>query len=117
MPFSRASRRDGSASRSTAIEASSLSRIESKRIGWGILLSTLRRNPVVAEPSGDRSLHTAEFLRFPPLLPHTFPAQTLIYKTVMEKRLCDVCGHSRAAHVDGVHCALCRCNSERPALE
>src|SRR5437016_13969687 len=34
---------------------------------------------------------------------------------VMEKRLCDICGHSRAAHVDGVHCALCRCSSERPA--
>ncbi|MEA2338675.1 MAG: hypothetical protein QOE82_2682, partial [Thermoanaerobaculia bacterium] len=24
----------------------------------------------------------------------------------MEKRLCEFCGHSRAAHVDGVHCAL-----------
>jgi len=34
---------------------------------------------------------------------------------VMEKRICEVCGHSRAAHVDGVHCALCRCGSERPA--
>jgi hypothetical protein len=34
---------------------------------------------------------------------------------VMEKRLCEICGHSRAAHVDGVHCALCRCSSERPA--
>jgi hypothetical protein len=34
----------------------------------------------------------------------------------MEKRLCDICGHSRAAHVDGVHCALCRCSSERPAM-
>jgi hypothetical protein len=33
--------------------------------------------------------------------------------TVMEKRVCDICGHSRAAHVDGVHCALCRCTSER----
>jgi len=33
----------------------------------------------------------------------------------MEKRLCEICGHSRAAHVDGVHCALCRCSSERPA--
>lgn len=29
------------------------------------------------------------------------------------KKLCEVCGHSRAAHVDGVHCALCRCRSER----
>jgi hypothetical protein len=25
---------------------------------------------------------------------------------------CDFCGHSRAAHVDGVHCALCPCRSE-----
>jgi hypothetical protein len=33
----------------------------------------------------------------------------------METRLCEVCGHSRAAHVDGMHCALCRCSSERPA--
>jgi hypothetical protein len=32
------------------------------------------------------------------------------------KKLCDVCGHSRAAHVDGVQCALCRCRSERTAL-
>jgi len=32
----------------------------------------------------------------------------------MEQRLCEVCNHSRTAHVDGVHCALCRCNSERP---
>ena len=28
-------------------------------------------------------------------------------------RKCDVCSHSKAAHVDGVHCALCRCASER----
>lgn len=28
-------------------------------------------------------------------------------------RRCDYCGHSRAAHTDGVHCALCRCASER----
>ena len=33
----------------------------------------------------------------------------------MEKRLCDICGHSRAAHVDGIHCALCRCSSARTA--
>ena len=33
----------------------------------------------------------------------------------METRICEVCGHSREAHVDGVHCALCRCSSERPA--
>jgi hypothetical protein len=26
---------------------------------------------------------------------------------------CLYCGHSRAAHTDGVHCALCRCRSER----
>jgi hypothetical protein len=25
---------------------------------------------------------------------------------------CPFCGHSRAAHTDGVHCALCRCRSE-----
>jgi hypothetical protein len=28
-------------------------------------------------------------------------------------RKCDYCGHSRAAHADGVACALCRCRSER----
>jgi len=27
---------------------------------------------------------------------------------------CDFCPHSRAAHADGIHCALCRCRSERP---
>ena len=26
---------------------------------------------------------------------------------------CELCGHSRAAHADGVHCALCHCRSER----
>ena len=31
-------------------------------------------------------------------------------------RKCEVCGHSRAAHVDGVACALCRCHSERSEL-
>jgi hypothetical protein len=25
---------------------------------------------------------------------------------------CPYCGHSRAAHTDGVQCALCRCRSE-----
>jgi hypothetical protein len=25
---------------------------------------------------------------------------------------CPICSHSRAAHVDGVKCALCRCTSE-----
>ena len=25
---------------------------------------------------------------------------------------CPFCGHSGAAHTDGVHCALCRCRSE-----
>jgi hypothetical protein len=29
---------------------------------------------------------------------------------------CEYCGHSRAAHTDGVHCALCRCSSERAEL-
>jgi hypothetical protein len=28
-------------------------------------------------------------------------------------RKCDYCGHSRAAHADGIACALCRCRSER----
>jgi hypothetical protein len=31
-------------------------------------------------------------------------------------RKCDVCSHSKAAHVDGVHCALCRCSSESREL-
>ncbi|MEK6375017.1 MAG: hypothetical protein AABO58_20275 [Acidobacteriota bacterium] len=31
-------------------------------------------------------------------------------------RKCPYCDHSRAAHTDGVHCALCRCRSEEPAL-
>jgi hypothetical protein len=26
---------------------------------------------------------------------------------------CDICSHTRAAHVDGIRCALCGCNSER----
>lgn len=26
---------------------------------------------------------------------------------------CELCSHSRAAHLDGVKCALCRCTSER----
>ncbi|PYQ58209.1 MAG: hypothetical protein DMF58_16125 [Acidobacteria bacterium] len=25
---------------------------------------------------------------------------------------CEFCGHSRAAHVDGIQCALCSCRSE-----
>src|SRR5260370_38590013 len=29
---------------------------------------------------------------------------------------CDFCPHSRAAHTDGIHCALCRCRSERREL-
>jgi hypothetical protein len=29
---------------------------------------------------------------------------------------CPFCGHSRAAHTDGVHCALCRCRSEATEL-
>jgi hypothetical protein len=33
--------------------------------------------------------------------------------SAMDTRKCEICGHSRAAHVDGVHCALCRCNSQR----
>jgi hypothetical protein len=33
-------------------------------------------------------------------------------KTTAVKR-CEFCGHSRAAHVDGVQCALCSCRSER----
>jgi hypothetical protein len=32
-------------------------------------------------------------------------------KTTAVKR-CEFCGHSRAAHVDGVQCALCSCHSE-----
>jgi hypothetical protein len=31
-------------------------------------------------------------------------------------RKCDYCGHSRAAHADGVACALCRCRSEQREL-
>ena len=31
----------------------------------------------------------------------------------MDTKKCEVCGHSHAAHVDGVHCALCRCASQR----
>ena len=31
-------------------------------------------------------------------------------------RKCEVCGHSKAAHVDGVRCSLCRCRSERTEL-
>jgi len=31
-------------------------------------------------------------------------------------RKCPNCPHSRAAHTDGVHCALCRCRSEEPAV-
>jgi hypothetical protein len=26
---------------------------------------------------------------------------------------CDLCGHSRAAHVDGMRCALCGCLPQR----
>ena len=26
---------------------------------------------------------------------------------------CDVCGHTTAAHVDGIKCALCSCTSQR----
>jgi hypothetical protein len=33
--------------------------------------------------------------------------------SAMDTRKCEICGHSRAAHVDGVHCSLCRCNSKR----
>jgi hypothetical protein len=29
---------------------------------------------------------------------------------------CDICSHSRAAHVDGGRCALCGCTSERRDL-
>lgn len=29
---------------------------------------------------------------------------------------CELCGHSRAAHADGVQCALCHCRSERPEV-
>jgi hypothetical protein len=57
----------------------------------------------------------AEFGGFRPDRGDNFPARSLRRKDVMEKRLCDICGHSRAAHVDGVHCALCRCSSERTA--
>jgi hypothetical protein len=32
-------------------------------------------------------------------------------KTTAVKR-CEFCGHSRAAHVDGIQCALCSCRSE-----
>jgi hypothetical protein len=28
-------------------------------------------------------------------------------------RRCEFCGHSRAAHTDGVACSLCPCRSER----
>ena len=31
----------------------------------------------------------------------------------MPTKKCDLCSHTRAAHVDGTHCALCSCNSER----
>jgi len=35
--------------------------------------------------------------------------------TTVEKnaKRCEYCTHSRAAHVDGVRCALCGCISER----
>jgi hypothetical protein len=29
---------------------------------------------------------------------------------------CEHCGHSRAAHTDGVQCALCRCQSQPRTL-
>jgi hypothetical protein len=32
---------------------------------------------------------------------------------VVRVKKCDFCPHSRAAHTDGIHCALCRCRSER----
>jgi hypothetical protein len=35
----------------------------------------------------------------------------MIFLSMMEKtaRRCEHCGHSKAAHVDGVRCALCGC--------
>ena len=33
-----------------------------------------------------------------------------------QMRKCEVCGHSQAAHVDGVQCSLCRCHSEPAKL-
>jgi len=31
-------------------------------------------------------------------------------------RRCEHCGHSRAAHIDGMRCALCGCLPERRAF-
>lgn len=35
------------------------------------------------------------------------------WRMTMPTKKCDLCSHTRAAHVDGTHCALCSCNSER----
>jgi hypothetical protein len=34
----------------------------------------------------------------------------------MSNKKCVYCGHSRAAHADGVKCALCRCRSEEVTM-
>ncbi len=37
-------------------------------------------------------------------------APFLEYFRSMKRQICDRCGHSSAAHVDRMHCALCDCH-------
>src|SRR5437867_1230687 len=58
----------------------------------------------------------SRILRFYSEEKNSRPAPFLMTLNVMipakAVKRCDFCGHSRAAHTDGVQCALCSCRSE-----
>src|ERR1700687_2483501 len=93
--------------------------VEKRRRGLRIALlngldqfSCLHTLPIVGRDGPGPLLESCEFYRQEKTAESAPFLITLLLMKANSLRRCEYCGHSMAAHADGVQCALCLCRAE-----